>query len=266
MTAPPDAPRVASPRRHPSAGNLGARPALVDEPEPEPADGAPPLGFPAGAESGPALALGPGLDQDLSRKLLGLVDGRRILELGTGTGRMAVALAGQGAKVISVDQSIERVTDARDVAEAADVKVEYHHGDLADLAFVRGDQIDLAIAVYSLAAIDDLGRVFRQVNRVLRSEATFVLSLPHPLAMMTQPADGGPRLTRTYFDPSPLAWSLDGEEGSVYPHQIGDIVTTLWRSNFRVDTLLEPRPEAGGTPVGEWVPTSLVIRARKQGN
>lgn len=254
---------TATPRRHPSAGNLGTRPALVEEPAA--AEDVSPFGFPAGAEDGPPLALGPGLDGDLARKLFGSVDGRRILELGTGTGRMAVALAGQGAKVISVDPSIERVTDARDVAEAADVRVEYHHGDLADLAFVRGDQIDLAVAVYSLASVDDLGRVFRQVNRVLRSEATFVLSLPHPLALMAEAADGGPRLTRTYFDATPVGWNLDGEEGTVHPHQVGDIVTTLWRSNFRVDTVLEPRLEAGGSAVGEWVPTTLVVRARKQG-
>jgi SAM-dependent methyltransferase len=251
-------------RRHPSAGNLGLRPALVEEPEVAEAVSA--LGFPAGAEAGPPLALGPGLDAELSRRLLGQVEGRRILELGTGTGRMAVELAAHGAKVISVDPSFERVTDARDVAEAAEVKVEYHHGDLADLAFVRGDQIDLAVAVYSLAAVADLGRVFRQVNRVLKSESSLILSLPHPLSLMAEPADGGPRLTRTYFDPTPLAWSLDGEDGVVHPHQIGDVVTTLWRSNFRVDTLLEPRPPAGGEPIGEWVPTCLVIRARKQGS
>ncbi len=238
-------------------------------PDPPPAESYPPLSFPAGAEDGPPLALGPGLDPEIAQRIFGSVEGRRILELGSGTGRLAVTLARQGAKVISVDTSIERVTDARAVAEAADVKIEYHQGDLADLAFIRGDQIDLAISVYALAAVNDLGRVFRQVNRVLRSEATLAMSLPHPLALMTTTADGGPRLGRTYFDADPVSWSLDGEDGTVYPHQVGDVVTTLWRSNFRVDTLLEPRTDAGAgphaSPVGEWVPTSLVIRARKQG-
>jgi len=229
------------------------------------ADRPPLLGFPAGAEDGPALALGPGLDPELAHRLIGSLDGKRILELGTGTGRLGVALAAQGAKVISVEPSIERLTDARAVAEAAEVKVEYHHGDLADLAFIRGDQVDLALAVYSLASVDDLGRVFRQVNRVLRSEATLVLSLPHPLALMADLADGGPRLTRTAFDSGPLTWSLDGEEGVVHPHGIGDVVTVLWRSNFRVDTVLEPRPDPAVSPLAEWVPTTVIIRARKQG-
>lgn len=261
MSLPSDPPRP--PRRHPSAGNLGLRPALVDEPD---ADEPPLAGFPAGAEGGPALVLGPGLDAELTQRLLGSVDGKRILELGTGTGRFGVELAARGAKVISVEPSIERVTDARAIAEAAKVKVEYHHGDLADLAFVRGDQIDVAVAVYSLATVDDLGRVFRQVNRVLRQEASIVISLPHPLALMAEMAESAPRLARTYFDRSPIRWQLDGEDGTVHPHSVGDVITTLWRSNFRVDTVLEPRSQRPGDPLSEWVPTSLVVRARKQGN
>ena len=254
--------------RHPSAGNLGSRPALVTR-EPE-AESLPPESFPAGAEDGPELALGPALDPDLSARLLGSVDGKRVLELGAGTGRMAVALAAAGAKVITVDPSMERVADAREVAEQSGTKIEYHHGDYADLAFVRGDQIDLVVAAYSLATVDDLGRVFRQVNRVLRNEASFVLSLPHPLALMTSLADGTPRLVRTAFDRSTITWNVDGEAGVVHPHQLGDIVTTLWRSNFRVDTMLEPRPTIDGgpsphwTPLGEWIPTSVLIRSRKQ--
>ena len=254
--------------RHPSAGNLGARPALVKQ-TPE-IESLPPESFPAGAEDGPASALGPDLDPELCSRLLGSVEGKRVLELGAGTGRMAVALAAAGAKVITVDPSMERVADARDVAEQSGTKIEYHHGDFADLAFVRGDQIDLVIAAYSLAAVDDLGRVFRQVNRVLRNEATFVISLPHPLALMTSIADGSPRLTRTAFDTSTISWNVDGETGIVHPHQLGDIVTTLWRSNFRVDTMLEPRPMIGDgpsphwTPLGEWIPTSVLIRSRKQ--
>ncbi|MCC6226299.1 MAG: class I SAM-dependent methyltransferase [Microthrixaceae bacterium] len=261
MSAPKDPPRPI--RRHPSAGNLGMRPALIEEAAS--AEQPPLVGFPAGAEDGPALALGPGLDPDLADRLIGSTDGKRILELGTGTGRVGVELAGRGAKVICVEPSIERVTDARAIADAAKVKVEYHHGDLADLAFVRGDQIDLALAVYSLASVDDLGRVFRQVNRVLRSEASLIVSLPHPLSLIAEISDGGPRLTRTYFDSSPIRWQLDGEVGTVHPHSVGEVITTLWRSNFRVDTVLEPAPTANTDLLGEWVPTSLVIRARKQG-
>lgn len=251
--------------RHPSAGNLGLRPALV---EPPPAERYPAICFPVGAEEESPLLLGPGLDPELTERLLGSLPGRRILELGAGGGRLGATLASRGAKVICVDPSAERVADAREVAETAGVKVEYHQSDLADLAFIRGDQIDLAIAVYSLAAVADLGRVFRQVDRVLRPEASLVMSLPHPVSLaLAEDATGPPRLSRSLLDTTPLSWEVDGESGTVHPHGIGDVVTTLWRSNFRVDTLLELPSSAcnHSVPAPDWVPATLVIRARKQG-
>lgn len=53
-------------------------------------------------------------------------------------------------------------------------------------------------------------------------------------------------------------------------HQIGDVFTTLTRSNFAVDALLEPEPVDGVSGIHtstlvEWVPPTLVVRARKLG-
>ena len=177
-------------------------------------------------------------------------------------------MARQGAKVIVVDSSAERLTAARRLAEAADVRVEFHHGDLADLAFVRGDQIDQALAVYSLAAVDDISRVFRQVHRVLRTEAPFVISLPHPIELIcSDETAGAPRLQRSAFDRSPI---IGGQFGpTVIPHRMTDVFTELVRSNFRPDALLEPADgdvsSGASAERRRWIPSTVIIRGRKQG-
>jgi hypothetical protein len=57
----------------------------------------------------------------------------------------------------------------------------------------------------------------------------------------------------------------------VVPRTIGALFTALGRANFRVDTVLEPQPAAGGPRGSAWhdhmryVPSTLIIRARKQG-
>jgi hypothetical protein len=72
-------------------------------------------------------------------------------------------------------------------------------------------------------------------------------------------------MVRRYLDRDPV-----GEEGDT-PHTVSDLVTGLIRANFRIDTLLEPAPRAGGagtrdwTPAMAWMPSTLVIRARKEG-
>ena len=142
---------------------------------------------------------------------------------------------------------------------------------MAELAFIRGDHIDLAISVYGLAAVSDLGRVFRQVERVLRSEAALLFSLPHPLALSSAfERQSSPLMVRTQFDGAPISWEADDQEGVVLPHRITDVFTTLVRSNFRVDTLLEPpsiEPATAiphWTPLAEWIPTTVIYRGRKQ--
>jgi SAM-dependent methyltransferase len=174
-----------------------------------------------------------------------------------------VTLARSGAKVIAVDPSDEQLGLTRRLAEREEVKVEVHQGDIAALAFLRADTVDAVLCVYLLGAVADVDRVFRQVHRILRTDAPFVLSLPHPAYRTVDPAGNPPTLVRRYLDRSPI-----GEDA---PHTISDLVTGLIRANFRIDTLLEPPPTPTATqhafwaPAMAWMPSTLIIRARKEG-
>jgi len=218
-----------------------------------------------------AVQYGPDIPTEANLRLLGPLEGKRVLELGCGGGPMTVAMAKQGARVIAVDESAQQVAHARRLAEQEEVKIELHHGDLADLAFVRADTVDAAISVYSLGAVADLDRVFRQVHRVLRSEAPLVISLPHPVFRAMNRSADPPSFQRSYFDRAPLPWAVGEDSGTDYPLTISDLFTSLTRANFRVDAVLEPEPGKAGhrsnywTDVMRWVPATLILRARKQG-
>lgn len=264
-----------SSRRHPSAGNLSIRPALVRDDLSR--IQLPSASFPHGSEqAGEVVQFGPDLDHEQLEKLIaavGSLAGRRVLDLGCGAGSASVAIARRGARVIAVESSTARLTQARHAAEIAGVKVEFHHSDLADLAFLRADSVELVVAVYSLSSVQDLGRVFRQLHRVMRPDGALVLSVPHPLALMLE-ADNdeqqSPYLTRSTWSDQAITWRSGGDEGITHVHQIGDIFTTLLRSNFRVDAMVEPpvlhdRVSVHSSPLRDWVPSTLVVRARKVG-
>jgi SAM-dependent methyltransferase len=221
---------------------------------------------------------GPDLPTEADLRLLGRLEGKRVLELGCGGGPTAVALAKAGAKVIAVDSSADQLGHARRLAEREAVNVELHHGDFADLAWVRADTIDAVVSIYALGMVADVGRVFRQVHRVLRPEGPIVIAIPHPAWRALDPGDaaaapsaGPPTLRRPYFDRSPRAWTEGGESGHDHPLTVADLFTALTRANFAVDTVLEPEPvpTAGHSrwwrDAMTWIPSTLIVRARKQG-
>jgi SAM-dependent methyltransferase len=214
---------------------------------------------------------GPDIPNETDLHLLGHQHaGKRIVVLGTGAGAAAVTLAKAGARVIAVDGSDTQLAHTRRLAEREEVKVELHHGDVADLAFLRADTVDAVLSVYVLGAVADIDRVFRQVHRILRTGGPFVVSIPHPYFRTIDPGGDPPTVTRSYFDRAPIPWRTADESGNDAPHSISELITGLLRANFRIDTLLEPAPTAGArsrywTPAMAWLPATLILRARKEG-
>lgn len=228
---------------------------------------------PTTGDTGSVVVYGTELPTETDLKLLGTLEGARILDLGCGTGRNAVALAQAGAKVLAVDPSPDLLAAARERAEAADVRVELHQAELAELAFLRSDSIDAAISVMALTSADDLARVFRQVHRVLKPEAPLVCSVPHPAFAMLDPTAPDPlRIVRSYDDATSRTWELGDRTITDYPRTFAALFTTFHRSNFRVDQVIEPTASSDASrdatyaDVMRTVPATLLLRARKQGN
>ena len=89
--------------------------------------------FPADADLPyDTVSYGPDIATERVFRLLGNLEGKRVLELGCGSGQAAVAMAAQGAKVIAVDPSPERIEQCRTAAEREEVRVELHQSDLAE--------------------------------------------------------------------------------------------------------------------------------------
>jgi 2-polyprenyl-3-methyl-5-hydroxy-6-metoxy-1,4-benzoquinol methylase len=205
-------------------------------------------------------------------RLCGDVSGKRVLDLGTGGGANAVALARQGAHVIAIDRSVAQLARGRKLASAADVRVEWHECDAADLAFLRADSIDLVVSTGMLGEVDDIDRLLRQVQRVLRPGCAFVFSFDHPMALAVGREGEAPgalplgtlEVRRSYFDSESIEITHDDERIRVWPRTIADVFAGLHRAGYRVELLLEPEPNGGSGP-GPEVPRTVVWRARKEG-
>ena len=220
------------------------------------------------------VTYGPGVGTEDDFHLVGDVKGKRVLELGCGRAQRSIAFARQGATAIGVDFSPEMIHGAMRLCEREGAKVELRQGDLADLAFLRADSVDLVFSVYALSYGRDVERVFRQAHRVLKAGAPLVFSLPHPVYDVVGDADPTARqvrLARSYFDRSAVTRDRDGEAVATYHHTVSDLLVGLVRAGYRIDTVLEPEPPDAGPDTSQpwgtaYLPRTLIVRARKEGH
>ncbi len=196
----------------------------------------------AGGHTGDVVAninFGPGAANDDELRLCGDVsDGRRAVELGISRWYNSVAFARAGAKSIAVDTDADLVAETRRRAADAEVPVQCLQTDLADLGDIASGSCEVVLAVQTLDEVDDLGRLLRQVHRILKPSMPFVLSMTHPYSR------------------------VDAEHpyGAV-DRTVGSWFTALTRANFHVDQIYEL-----GASASHPAPATLVLRARKEGS
>ena len=83
---------------------------------------------------------------DVLASMLGPIQGRRIIDVGTGTGRGAFLLAGAGALVTGIDASAQMLDIARQRAAETQTNVDFQLGDAHEIGF-SDRAFDLAVSL-----------------------------------------------------------------------------------------------------------------------
>ena len=116
------------------------------------------------------------LEMPATLELLGKVKGKKILDFGCGTGIYAKKLTQKGARVYGFDVSEEMLGIAKKHAP----KVTFKLGSGYNIPF--NEKFDIVLASLVLDYFEDWNKVFRQVNKVLKSGGLFIFSIGNPIA------------------------------------------------------------------------------------
>jgi ubiquinone/menaquinone biosynthesis C-methylase UbiE len=184
--------------------------------------------------------------------LLGLIgdpSGRRVLDLGCGTGQLAHHLAAQGAlEVLATDVSERMIELAR--AEYAHPHATFRRAAMEDLEFpaARFDLIVSSLAVHYVA--DYLG-LMRNISTWLTPDGALVYSTEHPIFTARLPEDGwlvdehGQRTRWTldrYAEEDARAetWFVEGVRK--HHRRLSTLINGILDAGLQLERILEPAP------------------------
>lgn len=160
--------------------------------------------------------------------------GVRLLDVGCGTGVVAITSACLGAHVTGLDLTPELLERARENAEVSHVEIEFHEGDVEQLPF--GDaEFDMVLSQFAHIFAPRPEIAIGEMLRVLKPGGTIAFSSWPPELFVGRTMALRGRYVEALPEgiPSPLLWG----DPNIVRQRLGSAVTDL---SFDRDSILSP--------------------------
>lgn len=174
----------------------------------------------------------------------GDVDGLRALDCGCGEGRFCRLLADRGAAyVLGVDLCSPMIEAAQELQSGRD---EYRVANVQNLDFLDAQTFDLAVSYLNQCDLPDFNANNREVFRVLKSGAKFIVANLHPMRSADgawHRADDGEKLhviVDRYFEENERHWKMLGAEFTNFHRSLSTYVRGFLNTGFHITDIIEP--------------------------
>ena len=196
-------------------------------------------------------------------RLIGNIEGERVLDLACGEGYNTRILAKKGAKVTGVDFSERMIEKAREKETEQNLGITYIASDAADLKDLPSKSFDLVTCFMSLQDIENYKKAISEVARVLKKKGRFIFSIPHPCfekivkdtegwrwrsKSSTQDKEETELEKGNYFDnvKYEIDWTMERLtmpfKTVSFHRSLTDYSQALRQNGFLISRLVEPRP------------------------
>jgi SAM-dependent methyltransferase len=198
-----------------------------------------------------------GLTED-DAGVLGDVNGREVLEVGSGAGQCSRWVRVHGGTSYGIDLSARQLQHSKRIDEESGIAVPSVRGTATALPYADASFDVVFCSFGAMQFIADLEAAVGEVGRVLRPGGRFAFSVTHPTrwSFPDDPSEAGLTASSSYWDRTPYV-EVDDDSGQVsyveHHRTLGDWVYVLARHDFRIVALVEPEwPEGHDRVWGGW--------------
>lgn len=182
-------------------------------------------------------------------RLIGVVEGKTVLDAGCGEGYLSRLLAGKGANVTAIDFS-DRMIELAEERTTSKESIQYEQANLENLTHFSDDRFDAVVSNMVIQDVSDLTKTLNELYRVLKSGGHVVFSILHPCFIT--PESGWEKNEKD----ERLNWKVDhyfkegkfeqrfGAEDPVFAFHrtLSTYISTLIRTGFSIEEVVEPMP------------------------
>lgn len=190
--------------------------------------------------------------------LLGDVDGKRVLEVGSGANQCSRWLMAKGAWAVGLDLSFRQLQHARRLDAETGLTVPAVQATATHLPFADDSFETVFSSFGALQFVSDIEQAIGEVARVLVPGGRFAFSITHPTRWMfpDDPEETGLVASQSYWDRTPYV-EVDPATGVVayveHHRTVGDWVRLLSGAGFVLRDIAEPEwPEGHERVWGGW--------------
>lgn len=215
-------------------------------------------------------------------RLLGDVEGKRVLELACGAAQNSIALTKWRAQVVALDISPKQLAHARSLKRQTGLRFDLVAGDMESPTMFENESFDIVLSAYGWEFVPDIAECVAKCASILKHGGQLLMATVHPLSAFDWNAAARALTVTDYFSPPVEVWEEpvpDGHKpGLTFFRTMEELTAAITDAGLLIERLLEPYPadpvSGRNSPyIGDYwadhldrlihVPFGVVISARK---
>ena len=203
--------------------------------------------------------------------LLGDMTGKRVLEIGCGTGHSLKYMGDKGASELwGIDISGEQLEKAKEVLQSCGYSSHLICMPMEEEGDIPKEYFDCIYSIYGVGWTTDLLGTFKKIASYMKKDGIFVFSWSHPMHKCIAYEHDALVMKRSYFDEAWYKVPFDGAAIELSDRMLSTYVNVLSEAGFVIEKMVE---ESDADILQEWgendfakkaemIPATLVIKAR----